>query len=447
MRMVFKRAPVRKKKCIFLTLIFLVAVTVIFADYCYYKDRIYPGVYLKNVHLGGMTDREVDSVLGNTVMTLISPGGQSTAVPLRKMGIIFTGKYIYSSGYRQGRLCRWPLSYIERFKLLNTGYLISMQYHFDPGALQEFISSFEHSFNKEPQNAYFFVNTGGNPEIRKEIPGYHLDKQLFEDLLLHEFSQAGNSFTLTVPIENIPAEINAASLREIVSKEQISSFTTAFDPAKTDRVHNIKLASKMIDNTLLAPGEIFSLNSVIGDTTTEKGYREAPIILGGELVPGVGGGLCQISTTLYNTALLANLEIIERYNHLLTVPYISPGRDATVAYPSKDLKFRNNTNQTMLILAKVDQHELTFSFFGRPMHERVEINTKIINTIRPPIRYELAPHLFPGEVEETEGSPGYLVEVWKTVYRDDKVESRQKISVDSYLPYPTIIRHEPKDDT
>ncbi|PKM83170.1 MAG: hypothetical protein CVU88_02945 [Firmicutes bacterium HGW-Firmicutes-13] len=156
--------------------------------------------------------------------------------------------------------------------------------------------------------------------------------------------------------------------------------------------------------------------------------------------PGFGGGVCQISSTLYNTALLANLEIMERHNHQLTVPYIVPGRDATLAFPSKDLKFHNNRDHYILITAFIEHDDLTFRLFGAPIEERVEIKTVEIAAYTPPIKHEFVPELAPGEEEVIEGHPGYVVQVWKTVYREDKIESEEIISVDSYLPSPKIIR-------
>jgi vancomycin resistance protein YoaR len=233
------------------------------------------------------------------------------------------------------------------------------------------------------------------------------------------------------------------SLKEKGIVTLMSSFSTSFDPKNTDRVHNIKLAATLLDNYFLAPGEVLSLNAFFGDTTAEKGYREAPIIVGNRLVPGFGGGLCQISSTLYNAALLANLEVIERHHHQLTVPYIDPGRDATIAYNMRDLKLRNNKEHYILISPRVEDDTLTFSFFGGQMKERVEINTKILATFESPTEYQTNPELPPGKKEIIEGVPGYRVEVWKLVYEGKELKSKEKISDDNYLPYPTVIQQGP----
>ncbi|MDW7674434.1 MAG: VanW family protein [Bacillota bacterium] len=234
-------------------------------------------------------------------------------------------------------------------------------------------------------------------------------------------------------------KITVSSLTERHIEDLMISFSTNFDPTQSNRVHNIKLAARTLTNYLLPPGEVFSFNRVINDTTAEKGYKAAPIIVGGELVPGIGGGICQLSSTLYNAALLANLEILERHSHQLTVPYIEPGRDATISYPYKDLAFRNNKDHSVLITADVENDILLIKLFGQPLTERVEIKTKVLDIIMPPEKYKLESELRPGEEKLIEGYPGFLVEVWKIVYRGEKKESEVKISVDRYAPYPEII--------
>jgi len=162
--------------------------------------------------------------------------------------------------------------------------------------------------------------------------------------------------------------------------------------------------------------------------------------MGGKIVSGIGGGLCQVSTTLYNAALLADLQIFERHNHLLSVPYVSPGRDATVSYGARDLKFRNNRDHFLQIISGIEENILFIGFAGSPMEERVEIIAHEKAVFKPPIRYEWTPELFQWEAEIIEGSPVYMVEVWKIVYLDNEEKSRKVISTDTYYPHPLIFR-------
>ncbi len=122
----------------------------------------------------------------------------------------------------------------------------------------------------------------------------------------------------------------------------LGSFTTKYDGTNTARTTNLKLAASKINETILSPGEEFSYNAIVGERTIAAGYKEAKVYSNGQVVDGLGGGICQISTTLFNAALYANLEITEIHNHQFVPSYVGAGRDATVVYGSKDFKFKNS---------------------------------------------------------------------------------------------------------
>lgn len=440
------------KKMGILTLLFIVLgfiSLIILTDYFYYINRIHPGVYYKDMHLGGKNFQEVGELLNTSHFTFINPEdseGKSVSIPLREMGINLDKNQMFIAGYWQSRPKPWPRGYGYRLKIKKEGVSIPSQYQINQELLSQSIDSLVKDFTREPENAYFKVNINNQVEIVPEKYGYLINNDDFKRVIMENLAQPNSPPEINIPIaEKIPPEITISSLMEKGIEDLMISFTTSFDPTATNRVHNIKLAANPLDNYFLAPGEVLSLNNVIGNTTVEKGYKLAPTIVGGELIAGIGGGLCQISSTLYNAALLANLEIYERHNHQLTVPYIDPGRDATISYPAKDLMFRNNKEHYILINTSVEKDELTFSFFGQPLEERVEININVLDTFPPWERYELDSELKPGEKEVIEGHPGYLVEVWKTVYRDEQKEREEKISVNRYSPYPKIIKLGPTD--
>jgi hypothetical protein len=139
------------------------------------------------------------------------------------------------------------------------------------------------------------------------------------------------------------------------------------------------------------------------------------------------------------------LQIFERHNHLLTVPYVPLGRDATVSYGARDLKFRNNRDHFLQIISGIEENILFIGFAGLPMEERVEIITHERAVFPPPISYEWTPELFHWEAEIMEGSPGYTVEVWKIVYLNNEEKSRKVISTDTYYPHPIVFRRGTKE--
>jgi vancomycin resistance protein YoaR len=435
----FKRYFI-KNHHLFLSLIILLLLT----DYLYYQQRIYPGVYIKNIHLGQKTPREVEMILRDADLTFIGPEGRAITAALEETGIVLDYQGIFSAAHAHGRQKKWPWSYYDRLKITREGVYIPFRYWVDNRKFSQVISYLEKAFNSEAEDAYFYINSDGNEvKIIPEKNGYRIKGENLARQLEQNLSCPDIPLMIKIPYDKIPPQITALSLKEKGIVTLMSSFSTSFDPKNTDRVHNIKLAATLLDNYFLAPGEVLSLNAFFGDTTAEKGYREAPIIVGNRLVPGFGGGLCQISSTLYNAALLANLEVIERHHHQLTVPYIDPGRDATIAYNMRDLKLRNNKEHYILISPRVEDDTLTFSFFGGQMKERVEINTKILATFESPTEYQTNPELPPGKKEIIEGVPGYRVEVWKLVYEGKELKSKEKISDDNYLPYPTVIQQGP----
>lgn len=151
---------------------------------------------------------------------------------------------------------------------------------------------------------------------------------------------------------------------------EISSYATELLNKDEDRIHNIKLAADELNHTLLNPGEVFSFNGILGKRTSDKGYEKAPILLGdGQKGEGTGGGICQISSTLYNAALEADMEIIERHRHSEPVPYVPEGKDATVVYNSKDLRFKNTKDYPVEILVSVSEDEVTVRLYKKKESE------------------------------------------------------------------------------
>ncbi len=201
-----------------------------------------------------------------------------------------------------------------------------------------------------------------------------------------------------------------------------ASFYTSYSSSTLERKHNIKLASKSIDNTFVDVGGEFSFNLAVGERTEKRGYKKSKIIINGEFADGIGGGVCQVSTTLYNAVLLAGLEIVEYHPHSLPVSYVAPSFDAMVNSSYADLKFRNNTKNPIIIRAYADDDRLKIVVFGQKMFERYERESVLLQTI--PVLDDVIvdednqyPDVFKGEKKQVkfgkEGyiSQGYLIKV------------------------------------
>jgi vancomycin resistance protein YoaR len=175
-----------------------------------------------------------------------------------------------------------------------------------------------------------------------------------------------------------------------------------------NRIHNVQLVARLIDGKLIAPGATFSFNNATGARTADKGFREAPVIINGELTNGLGGGVCQVSTTVFNAAYEAGLKITERTNHALYISHYPQGRDATVNYPDVDLKFVNDTPHWLLLRTYVGSYSLGVELYGSPLNRRVESETRPLVTTGPaPLEKVSDPSLFVGQtsVEESGVAP------------------------------------------
>jgi len=222
----------------------------------------------------------------------------------------------------------------------------------------------------------------------------------------------------------------------------ISSFSTKYDASNINRSTNLEIAANKINGKVLMPGEVFSFNDVVGKRTIEEGYRDAKIYADGGVVDGLAGGICQISSTLYNSVLLANLEIVERHNHSFVTSYLEAGKDATVVYGVKDFKFKNTRSYPIKIEASVKNGIAKFQIHG--MQEEKEYEIKILpvrtGTIGTPVVYQPDPSLAPGQQKTIQsGHPGCRVTTYKEVSYNGEVISKEAISNDTYNAMKTII--------
>ncbi len=225
----------------------------------------------------------------------------------------------------------------------------------------------------------------------------------------------------------------------------MGSFTTSFADSGSERKHNIQHAASMINGTKLAPGESFSTSSTIGPITEENGYQTAGAYQNGKVIDSVGGGVCQISTTLYNAVLAAELEVTERAEHSMTVSYVDVARDAAIAGDYKDFCFVNNTDDTIHIEGWATGSELTFQIWGADTKKKngrtIEFETVILEEYEPgePVVTEDDSKEADYYQEEQAAHTGYKAELYKVIYQDGVETERVKINSSSYEASPAIV--------
>ncbi len=239
------------------------------------------------------------------------------------------------------------------------------------------------------------------------------------------------------------AQVNAMPFYDLRPKEIVlrAEFCTYYSSSTEERKHNIALASKALDGAFIDVGAEFSFNLTVGERTIKRGYKTSKIIVGGEFVDGVGGGVCQVSTTLYNALLLAGLKIIEYHPHSLPVSYVSPSFDAMVNSNSADLRFMNNTHNPLIIKTSADSQKILVQIYGEEATERYIRKSRITERIEPP-EYQIFidekgefPDLFEGESKVIKyGTEGYRSEGFIIVMKDGKQVGVKKIRSDKYAP-------------
>ncbi len=209
--------------------------------------------------------------------------------------------------------------------------------------------------------------------------------------------------------EKKPPKVTKNSLKGITGR--LSSFTTRFNPGSVKRTNNIIIAVKTIDGMLLPPTGVFSLNETVGERTQVRGYRTAPVIVDGRKVPGIGGGVSQVTGTLFNAALLAGLKIVEYRTHAKTVAYIPLGRDATVAWGRFDMKFKNNTDAPILIQYKIKGSALTAILYGKKTAgQKVGVKVNVLSR----------------------GVRSIRAELYRTIKQGNKIVAKEKIGISNY---------------
>jgi len=301
---------------------------------------------------------------------------------------------------------------------------------------------------QEPVNAEYIRLEDGSAAVRPQVNGRTIDKAELRNII-HRVEQRELKIyeEIPLPVQIIEPEIKTRDLEALLFRNVLSTASTRFStdtPNNRNRGINIRLAAAAIDGTVLFPGEEFSFNQVVGPRTPEKGYTIAHVYSQGEIRDGYGGGVCQVSTTLYDAVLLANLKVTERHNHVFTVSYVPLGMDAAVSYGYADLKFKNTTDYPIRIDARVsDSNVLTFNIVGTNMYPgvRTKVVSRIVSVTKATTQYIDDPNLAEGvEIVEEKGMDGAVVDTYIQIYSGNDLIKDYKIHQSVYQMLPRKVR-------
>lgn len=418
----------------------------VFAGYLYTVEKsttgvISEGVYIENISLGGKNPSEVEVILkekyGQTISSkkiIIQADNKTYTLDYSKLQAKYNIYEVVEEAFNYGK----DRSIIEKLMIKKPGGRkdFKLTFTYNSKAVDEFVDKIEKEINKNAENAKLSI-INGEVKIKPEVKGVKLQKaKLKQAIAAHINGSISNEETvIKAPLEVTNPEITSEKLS--TANTRISSFSTSFSTSTANRINNIELATKAINGIVLMPGETFSFNKIVGRRTAERGYKEAGIIIGDKVESGLGGGICQVSSTLYNAILTANLKAEERRNHTLPLAYVAKGLDATVDWGNIDFKFKNTLNKSLYIEGYTKNKSVFFNIYSdKALAKRTfQLVSDVYEIIQPVAKYLDDPDLNEGETHVVnQGSAGYKVKVYRKTFENGKLINTELISNDYYLP-------------
>jgi vancomycin resistance protein YoaR len=420
----------------------------------YSNQRTLPkGTTLAGWEVGGMDTDEVRAALTERLsslhsipLTLTAEGSTELNISLKEAGVTYDAKPFLQAmqDLTEGGL-------LERVKTRRNFPLHwTLNVHLDISSLQHRLTpAWEKETFGEPVNATRRITEDDRVLYTPETSSRKVDwtalAKSLEAVVPADFTQLeqapGKGITVAVPLTIMKPVITLKSLQDEGIERKIAEFSTSLGSSGPGRSYNVEAAAKAVDGTVLPPGGIFDYGKAIQKAKKLYGFREAPVIVNGKLQPGTGGGICQVSSTLYNTALHSGLEIVERRNHSLPVSYLPKGQDATFAEGSINFRFRNNTGKYLLIKSVVQNRMLTVKMFGTfPENVSYLIESETVRTLNPTEKVLYDSSLAPGTTMILDsGKTGYIVETYITRLVDGKPVEKKKLSRDVYRAQTRLI--------
>lgn len=409
-----------------------------------YESKIRPGTRVGIVDVGGLVPADAakklrvwweSEKLREVSLTVKSGRKPPLKTTVSKLGVRLDD---------QGSVSELPMDdfWVSTARTLSQGEPISKKYEpklkLDEAAAKRIDAYVKESVG-DPKPATVSYKDGVIVRM-PEVSGFSVDQESFLPAIIEGLRSDGN---IQIPIQEAPKKIPDDVLATIT--DVISEYSTNFPRGQVSRNTNLRLASSKIDGKILMPGEVFSFNQTVGQRTIEDGYKLAGIYRNGKHDIGLAGGICQVSGTLYNAALLANLKIKERRNHSMPVAYLPVGRDATVDYGSADLKFINSTDHPIAIYSKFVTGRLTFGVLGKKEPGlQVKLATTDHKSWSRGVQYVVDKNLSPGKTKVVEkGSSGHSINVYRIVLKNGVEVAREFLGHSKYAGGVRIVARGP----
>lgn len=427
--------------------VIVLSVALLVLAYIYTGDTLRKGILIEQTDISWLSRTEAKDVVAQSISSkypsedfTLTYGDRQWVLKLTEINYKYLIDDAVEQAYLIGRTGSIFSKVYNSLLLSFKGIRINVGVDYDRVKLQSFIKKIKSECDTIAKNAEM-AYVKGAIEFKHENIGRSLDidrnTELIENhLRKREFGKIG------LLVDEQKPHIVYEEIKEI--DRVISHFSTEFSTGDVNRSDNIRLACSRIDNRILLPGEEFSMNQALGPRTLENGYKEAPIILKNELVSGTGGGVCQVSSTLYNAVLLAGLKVTDRTHHSIPLTYISPGRDATINEDSIDFRFINSLDYPICLQTDVNGRTLNIRILGRKnMDDRTfKLKTETIAVYSPEPDEVVVDHsLQYGErIVERKAIKGVRVILYREIYKNGTLLWKEQLTEDYYKPVRGKVR-------
>ena len=430
-----------KKSLLILLLVIIVLGGVLGGAYYIYDssiniDTIYSGVKIDGYEVGNRRPEDAINFISLQKQTddmdktiSLSYLDKNYDISLSELGYTYDFEKAVDEAYSLGREGN-PIERYRFIKELKKGQgNIVLEPKYDMDLVLKLVDKIEEDLYQEAKDASLEFNSGSFV-VSKAMPGITLKKSDLINQIVDSINNPGN---IQIPVDIVEPKITEDLLGRV--NGIIGQFSTSFKGSSSGRIQNIRQSAKAVSNLLVLPGEEFSFNELVGPIGPSTGYTEAPVIVNGELTPGLGGGVCQSSTTLYNALLLSDVKIVERHPHSIAAAYVPRGTDGAVARGYLDLKFMNNFDFPIYIHSSISGNTIQFYVYGDKNSKdySVKIEPELLQTIPYKVQEIYDATLEPGaRVLQQEGRTGYKVRTFKSIIKDGIVIERTQINYDYY---------------
>lgn len=406
-----------------------------------WNQLIYSDIKIDGYNLGGKNKQQAKNLIQSKCINEVMNKKLQVTVNDKVYSINkshFVKNYEINNAIEKAFNFGKDLSLIGKHELIKNGCGKNLKLGFviDDNLVNDFTKSIEKEVNREPLNASIKLESEGTVKVSSDIKGHKLKiEELNKRIKNSIIAGAQGEIHIKAQVEECDAVITEQKFSLVNAK--VSSFSTSFETSSFNRSNNIDICVKAMNGILLMPGEVFSFNQCVGERTKERGYLEAPIIVGNKVESGIGGGICQVSSTLYNAILRMGIKPIERMHHSLPSSYVGIGLDATIDWGSMDLKFKNTFDYPIYIQGYTQDKELYINIFSNS-----DLNKKkyvIENNIQQTTQTVYKSNLTQDEINNYKKLNGYKVKVVRKTYNDEGLINSEVISDDFYPPTETIV--------